>query len=202
MDSFFYLTLDTTGPEINIDSPSQSGTGGIVVTLTGNEDLSSEVPEVYFIDFQGVRTNYTLTKISDTSWEGTALDGSIASGVGTLYCIVKDDVLNPSELTSKEIEFIGGEVYIDGNVVKHIQLKAETPKTIQFLQGITELSIVNMGDNEVFFKLDDSTFDDIHDESTNYLNDVVRTIDIVKSSEFYTVTFVANGPTCVQWDGR
>ena len=91
---------------------------------------------------------------------------------------------------------------IDGTVQKHINLKPEEPVTVEFASGLTQLSIVNMGDAEVYFKLDDITFSTIHDETSNYLNDLVRTVDIDKNDAFTTVTFVASGVTSVQWDYR
>ena len=199
MSDFFYLTLDTTGPSVNILCTDISDSSGIMVTLLANEVLSSEIPEVYFVDSLGARTDYVFSQISDVSWQGHIIDESTESGEGVLYCIVKDDLLNPSTLTSKSIYVSGESIYTDGTRVKHTRLYDDRPKTIQFKQGIKELSIVNMGEAEVYIKLDNPNFSNPFSNDTNYLNDLVRSIDIVKTTEFYTVTFVSTGFTIVQW---
>jgi hypothetical protein len=91
---------------------------------------------------------------------------------------------------------------IDGTIVKHLNLKKNAPQTVEFSAGVNQLSVVNMGNFEVYFKLDDPSLNSTQDETTNYLNDVVRTVDIDKETAFTTITFISNGPTSVQWDYR
>jgi len=89
---------------------------------------------------------------------------------------------------------------VNGITKKNIKLEANTPRIVEFGDGITQLSIVNMGDAEVYFKLDDQAFDTLYDDEANYLNEIVRAVDIEKTVAFYTVTFVASFSTTVQWD--
>jgi hypothetical protein len=202
MSSFFNLILDTTKPIVEIIAPSNATRDGIIVTIQGNETLDSTSPEVYFIDSLGTRTDYILDQLSENSFRGEIISNTTALGLGVLYCKAKDDVWNESDLVTKEITILSESIYIDGMVVKHIMLAPNVARTIEFISGITELSIVNMGESEVYFKLDDPAFNTTHDNTANYLNDIVRSIDILKDDAFYTVTFVAGGPTSVQWDGQ
>ena len=89
---------------------------------------------------------------------------------------------------------------VDGLVIKHINLKKDVPQTVEFTGGLNKLGIVNMGNHEVYFKVDDITLVDTQDNTANFLNRIVRAVDIDKDDAFTTVTFVSNGPSSVQWD--
>lgn len=102
--SHIKLTLDTTPPQVEIVAPTfvpQSAIAPIPIYVHANEELDPW-HEVYFVDADGVRHDYTLLH------QGDMLSGAIPvhqmpTGIGTLYARVRDTVHNVSDIATHSI---------------------------------------------------------------------------------------------------
>lgn len=103
MSSYIMLEIDTTQPNIEIYAPSYTTTD-IVNEITINSDEAlSDYQEIYAIDGNGVRHDYTFQKKSGNQLIGYAKFSGCPLGIVTLYARVKDEVDNISNLISKTI---------------------------------------------------------------------------------------------------
>lgn len=103
MNSHFELELDTTGPEINIISPSYT-TNAIndEVLVVANEPLA-DYQDIYMIDSQGAK--HELTFEYDTNqYKGLVDFRNVSIGIATIYARVKDEVLNDSNTATASID--------------------------------------------------------------------------------------------------
>lgn len=101
--SFISLELDTTPPEIEIYSPTYvTRETDNVITILGTEELST-YQEIYIVDSQGNRFDYTFTH-DNNSFVGKVKLNELSLGYATLYVRVKDTVGNATDLVSHVIE--------------------------------------------------------------------------------------------------
>ncbi|MGD6876747.1 hypothetical protein [Bacillus infantis] len=101
--SFITLELDTTPPEIEIYSPTYvTRETDNLITIIGSEELST-YQEIYIVDSQGNRFDYTFTH-DNNSFVGKVKLNELSLGTATLYVRVKDTVDNISELKSHMFE--------------------------------------------------------------------------------------------------
>lgn len=107
MSGYFTLTLDTTAPTVSILAPSYTTPQtSDEITVLGNETLST-TQDIYIIDSNGVRRDYTFDYQTDrfvglVSWDGYPY------GPATIYAQIKDEVDNTSALASKSINIRSG----------------------------------------------------------------------------------------------
>lgn len=102
MNNYFTLTLDTTGPIINIIAPSYTTPQtSDEISIVANETLST-YQEFYIVDSAGVRHDLTFDYEGDR-FVGLVSFSGYPFGTATIYARVKDEVMNISELVSKTI---------------------------------------------------------------------------------------------------
>lgn len=103
MTSFVYIELDTKPPEIQIFSPSYTTTKITnTIRIEANEPLS-DYQEIYAIDSNGVRHEYTFNKEEANLLIGEVGFFNFPLGVATIYVRLKDEVENISDSASATI---------------------------------------------------------------------------------------------------
>jgi len=106
VSNYFTLELDTTGPQIEIVTPTyttpQTSTEIIV---EGNEQLMLYQDEIYLVDSSGVKYNLTFDHQGDRFY-GVVDFTSIAIGIAEIHARVKDDVGNYSNIAKHYINVL------------------------------------------------------------------------------------------------
>ena len=103
MSSFLYIELDTTPPEIEIIAPSYTTTDLLnTIKIEADENIS-DYQEIYVIDSNGDRHDYTFKKEKANLLIGQISFFNFPFGLSTIYVRLKDNVDNTSELISKSI---------------------------------------------------------------------------------------------------
>lgn len=104
MRNYVLIELDRTPPQINIYAPRYT-TKEIVNTIIieSNEPLSN-YQEIYVIDYDGVRHDYTFSKDGENRYIGNIRFANFNYGIVTLYARLQDNVGNISSVTSFPIE--------------------------------------------------------------------------------------------------
>jgi hypothetical protein len=106
MAGFFTLTLDTTGPQIDIYAPPYSNrSSNNEIRIVSNE-LLADYQEVYVVDSQGVRHDIILSFDGNQELSGNIQFTDYPMGIATIYAMVRDDVSNNSNLASRAINII------------------------------------------------------------------------------------------------
>lgn len=105
MSSFIYIEFDRTPPEVEIYAPSYT-TRELVneITIEANEHIADDHHEIYVIDSNGDRHDYTFEKELDNRFVGFIKFSNFPMGIATIYARMKDDVDNFSNLVDKSIE--------------------------------------------------------------------------------------------------
>lgn len=104
MSSIVYIELDTKSPNLEIYAPSYTTTDLDNTIILESDESLSDFQEIYLIDSEGARYDYTFNKEKDNMLVGKINFTTFPIGVATLYARVKDDVENVSELISKSID--------------------------------------------------------------------------------------------------
>lgn len=131
MPSFLTVSLDTTSPTIEIQSPSYSTrTLPLSVTVQGDELLDTTA-EIYTIDSLGVRRNYNFTY--QTTRFSSSIDlTSYPLGMITIYAKVRDTVFNYSALVSKQVNLVASsdaiKVKVDAPRVRALSVEKQVRK--------------------------------------------------------------------------
>lgn len=104
MSSFVYIEFDRTPPTVEIYAPSYT-TVDLVneITIEANENITSDHQEIYVIDSNGIRHDYTFEKGLDNQLVGLIKFAEYPLGIVTIYAKIKDEVDNFSNLVSKSI---------------------------------------------------------------------------------------------------
>lgn len=104
MSSYLLIDLDTTKPEVSIYAPRYT-TEDIsnTITIEANESLSA-YQDIYVVDSEGRRHNYTFEKESDNIFIGKIRFNNLPLGIATIYARVTDEVDNVSDLALSTIE--------------------------------------------------------------------------------------------------
>lgn len=112
MSSFVIIEFDRTPPTIEIYTPSYT-TKDIVneIVIKSNEDIST-YQEIYIIDSNDNRVDYTFKKESNNTLVGFVKLSQQNLGIATIYARVKDDVGNYSNLAQKSINIRESLTYI------------------------------------------------------------------------------------------
>lgn len=135
MSAYFVLNLDTTGPSAEIDAPYYVDLDQeITITVNADEPIKAAyIHELYIIDSLGIRydLDYSLNTNSIIS---TLILNSLGVNLGylTVYALIYDEVLNPSEVVSKklstEIPLIINIISLEAELEKELSLKAYLEK--------------------------------------------------------------------------
>jgi hypothetical protein len=111
MSSYFTLTLDTTGPIIQIYAPSYSSKeSNNIITVVGNETLSN-FQDIYIIDSQGARHDVTFSFDGVNTFTGSIVFNGFPIGVSTIFAQLQDDVGNFSNIATAHISIIMSSYY-------------------------------------------------------------------------------------------
>ena len=105
MSSYVYLELDRTPPIIEIYAPSYT-TKDLVneIIIQSNEKSSLSQNEIYAIDSNGDRHEYTFDYMDDINqFVGLIKFSNFPVGIATIYARVRDEVGNMSNRVSKSI---------------------------------------------------------------------------------------------------
>lgn len=103
MSSFIYIEFDTTSPEVDIYIPLHTTVKSILdITIESNEDIS-DFQEIYIVDCDGVRHDYTFQREGGALLVGIVNFINYPIGLATVYARLKDEVNNVSNLVSKSI---------------------------------------------------------------------------------------------------
>lgn len=143
---YFILNLDTTEPEVEINSPVYT-TPNIVteITIQSNEKLSS-YQDIYIVDSEG------NTHILDCLYQGDHFVykgylNQLSFGMAVIYAQLKDEVENKSALVSKSINIMESNVFtLDKNVsVPSLSLRKESMdiNTVSKKLGILIPSVIS-----------------------------------------------------------
>jgi len=101
MSSFVLIELDTRAPEVEIYAPSYSATNITNNIIVKSDENLSDFQEIYLIDSEGLRYDYTFKKDKNDTLIGSVNFPN--DGIVTIYARVEDEVGNISELYSKSI---------------------------------------------------------------------------------------------------
>lgn len=105
MANYVVLELDTTPPDLEIIAPQYTSPNiATEIIIESNEELSN-YQEIYFIDSRGDRSDYIFLYDTDR-YVGIIQFNQVATGIGTLYVRLKDEVYNISAIYSKAIEVV------------------------------------------------------------------------------------------------
>lgn len=129
MANHFVLNLDTTPPEVKIIAPQYTSPDIFThIIIESNEPLM-EYQDIYIIDSVGVRHNLIFS-FEETELNGTIQLNSFSQGISTIYCRLKDEAGNLSELVSKTINIMEGNILTISlkECAYGLTLKETTPK--------------------------------------------------------------------------
>ena len=146
MSAYFILTLDTEGPYIEIDSPAFIDMEEeFTITINSEESLKAAyIHELYLIDSFGTRFDLSYS-INTHSLVSTLSLNSLGASLGfiTIYALVYDEVLNPSNEAYKnistEVPIIKNVISLDGELVKGKALKAAIEKEKALMSEIKKI---------------------------------------------------------------
>ena len=135
MSAYFILTLDTEGPFAEIESPVfVDMEEEFTITVNSDEAIKAAyIHELYLIDSLGTRydLSYSINTHSLVSTLSLNALGA-SSGSITIYALVYDEVLNPSNEAYKdistEVPVIKNVISLEGELVKYKDLKAAIEK--------------------------------------------------------------------------
>lgn len=111
MSNYFTLTLDLTGPNIQINSPTYTSVNtDNIITVVGDEKLSS-YQGFYIMDSAGTRHDVTFSFDGDRTFTGDVVFSGYPFGVATLFAQIQDEVGNMSVIATSHISIITSTYY-------------------------------------------------------------------------------------------
>lgn len=102
MSSFVYIELDTQAPKVDIYSPSYT-IPELTNTITIESDEYIYTQNIYIIDSNGVKRNYTFKQEEANILVGEVSFFGYPFGIATIYASLSDDVENISNVVMKDI---------------------------------------------------------------------------------------------------
>ena len=137
MSSWFTLEFDSTPPSLLVDMPTRTIPQNVVeIEIKSNEPLAT-YQEIYIIDVIGNRRNYIFNKLDDYTYYGLIDFQTYPFGIATLYCRLKDEVFNESELYSKNIN-----IGFIPNKVECFICFSERDSEIEVTERSSEISVI------------------------------------------------------------
>lgn len=103
--NYFYLELDTTGPDVTIYAPYDEMEGAtLYFTVEASSTVNPGVYICYIENPQGIQTSIPLALLPDKMTYMASFQLPLGTtGIYTLYAQVVDDVNNPSSLVSHSV---------------------------------------------------------------------------------------------------
>lgn len=109
MASFFELILDTNSPKLEIIAPQYTSPDINTEIIIESSEPLLNYQDIYIIDNLGIRHDIILN-FNVTELTGKVRLNDFPLGIATIYCRLKDEVGNLSELVSKTINITEGNV--------------------------------------------------------------------------------------------
>lgn len=134
MNAYFFLELDTTGPQIALFTPDYTGRDYCPVRVEGNELLDPTL-ELYVIDSKGIRQNATIAYYG-TYFEGFIPFHNVAPGIANIYARARDTVFNLSNSVQKAV-LVFGEDEVTGLEIE----TSEIPFLISAISKVPEIDL-------------------------------------------------------------
>lgn len=155
MGSYFYLTLDTTPPNVTIAAPNNVMPGIVSEIYINASEPIAEYQDIYIIDSIGTRYDLTFQYQPESNrYYGELNVHGYAIGFATIYARLKDNVDNLSSLVSKVIDIRSGTIlnYIEltGRFTEQILLQGSV-KSMENLSGgfIEQIDIGGSFDEQI-----------------------------------------------------
>jgi len=104
MSSYLVIDFDTTSPQIEIFSPRYTTKDVVNEIAIQSDETLSNFQEVYALDSNGVRHDYTFLQVQGNQYIGQIRFNDFPYGIATIYARMKDEVDNYSDLIYKSIE--------------------------------------------------------------------------------------------------
>lgn len=155
MSSFVYITLDTRPPEIEIFAPSYTTTDMVTIIRIETNEKVSDFQEIYVVDSNGVRHDYTFNKVEDNLIIGEVSFFNFPFGITTVYVSLMDKVGNKSSLVNKSIVIRENSTLL--NLKINDRIRDSYIKVSDCLNSIKEYSKeVDVSDHDVNTVIDDN----------------------------------------------
>lgn len=105
MSSYFYLTLDTTPPNVNVNAPNNVMPGIVSEIYVNASEPIAEYQDIYIVDSAGDRYDLSFQYQPESNrYYGELNFHGYAIGLATIYARLRDNVDNLSSLVSKVID--------------------------------------------------------------------------------------------------
>lgn len=170
---YFFLTLDTTEPKINLYAPNYTNRlTSQEIRIESSEPLA-DYQDIYIIDSKKNRHNLVFSKVSATEFVGELRFSGFPYGIATIFAQVKDEVGNLSRLSMFNINVLpvydtyefGLKLEESVTVISTFSWEAlkKPPHGSNVITGTREQTIdlvtseANMTAGQLFFKLSDTT---------------------------------------------
>jgi predicted amino acid-binding ACT domain protein len=154
MAGSFVLTLDTTGPDIEISIPSYSTKSvNNQIVVQGTEPLAPW-QDFYFIDAAGERHNFIFSHDNDR-FIGLVRFNQFALGVAVFYAHAKDVADNSSPLSTKAINILQGSyMTVHGTIIVRPMVVSFSTRNIDSNETQRQVLLSRKQQNlEVVYKL-------------------------------------------------
>lgn len=122
-NNYFLLELDTTSPMLEIISPVYTQQDIVTDIYIYSSEKLMVYQDIYIIDSKGIRYDVTMSYF-ETYYYGRIQMSGYSSGIATIYCRLKDEVGNLSELVSKTINILKGENLILDSFVETMKINS------------------------------------------------------------------------------
>lgn len=153
--NYFFLTLDTTPPDISIYAPSVSNrvTADEIRVEASEETLDWQ--NIYAIDAKGVKHTITFNRESETEYTASVTFSGFPYGIATIFAQLQDTVGNVSKLATFNVNIIPVYNYYNLNMnlsetVRDLGLKEITSVTTKETTGILTASDGNLANLEIY----------------------------------------------------
>jgi hypothetical protein len=149
MSSYVILELDTTPPIIEMYAPRYTTSDTVnVITIESNESLA-EYQDIYVIDANGDRHDFTFYRESNTEYVGAVRFNNIPTGIVEIFARMKDDVDNFSNVVSATIEV--------KNTLQSAVGKASDSESFSIDLKESDSHFINIRDNTIITNVKDET---------------------------------------------
>lgn len=142
MSNCFELILDTTPPILDIYTPSNTQNGIITNIYIESTENIGVVEELFIIDAVGNRLDL-IGSINEDQLD-ISVNLNIALGIATIYCRLKDEVFNLSDLFHKSFEVSGEmdlKIILDTQIRK-VDLFSKTRRVdLELLENLPKLEL-------------------------------------------------------------
>lgn len=137
MSSFFYVTLDTRPPIVEIYAPSYTTPDVLTeIEIVSDKLLNPSGQKIYIIDSSGTRFDYVFQYYGN-SFVGFVHLNQLSVGHAVIYAEMKDDLFNRANKAYKHLEIlVENSITMKLGVIDKTQMKLGVIDKIQMKLGI------------------------------------------------------------------